>query len=214
MTYGDDPRQGIVDGQSFRHPDLRIAFTAPSGFTMTNSPQAVTIAGRAGQAQFSSAAYRGDLRDYVGSVFAGLSRGARAPAADIRRTSVNGMEAAYATVRASTGQQAVDATVFAIATGASNAYHFTIVTPAGQGIGPFGPLIDSFRTLTPTEARQIRGRVIDVVTVRPGDTAASLAQNMAYPDLKLERFEVLNGLSRGEPLRPGDKVKLVVYRRQ
>jgi predicted Zn-dependent protease len=34
---------------------------------------------------------------------------------------------------------------------------------------------------------------------------------MAYPDLKLERFLVLNSLSANSQLRPGDKVKLVVY---
>jgi len=213
MIYGDDPRQGIIDGRSFRHPDLRIAFTAPPGYTMANSPQAVTITGQGGQAQLSTGAFRGDLQDYVGRIFAGLSGQGRAPAAQVRFTRVNGLEAAWATTRASTGRQAVDATVFAYATSPSTAYHFVLVTPAGQGVGPFAPLVDSFRQISAQEAGQIRARVVDVVTVRPGDTPERLAQAMAFEDLKLERFLVLNGLSRGAPLRPGEKVKLVVYRR-
>jgi len=36
---------------------------------------------------------------------------------------------------------------------------------------------------------------------------------MAYPDLRLERFLTLNGLDAGATLAPGQKVKLVVYRR-
>lgn len=213
MIYGDDPRQGVVDGTTFRHPDLRIAFSAPPGFALTNGTRAVSITGRAGQAQFSSEAYRGDLDAYVEQVFAALSQGGRAPASAIRRTRVNGLDAAYATVRASTGQQAVDATVFAYAASRDKAYHFVLVTPAGQGIGPFGPLVDSFRQISAAEAGQIRARVIDVVPVRPGDTAERLAQAMAFDDLKLERFLVLNGLRPGEPLLQGERVKLIVWRR-
>mgnify|MGYP000733464465 CR=1 FL=1 len=40
-----------------------------------------------------------------------------------------------------------------------------------------------------------------------------LAAAMAVPDRKLERFLVLNRLRAGQPLPPGSKVKLVVYRR-
>lgn len=213
LVYGDDPRQGVIEGRTFRHPDLRIAFTAPQGYSLANSPQAVSITGQGGQAQLSTAAYSGNLPDYVGRVFAGLSQGGQAPQAGIRRTTVNGLEAAYGTVRASTGRSQVDATVFAIETAANRAYHFVLVTPAGQGVGPFTPLINSFRTLSAAEAGQIRGRVIDVVTVRPGDTPERLAQGMAFDDLKLDRFLVLNGLTPGQPLRAGDKVKLVVYGR-
>jgi predicted Zn-dependent protease len=212
MIYGDDPRQGVIDGRTFRHPDLRIAFTAPAGYTLANSPQAVSISGQGGQAQLSTAAYRGDLGDYVSRVFTSLSQGSRTPQAQIRPARVNGLEAAYGTVRASNGRQPVDATVFAIATSPSTAYHFVLVTPAGQGVGPFGPMIDSFRQISAQEAAQIRARVVDVRTVRPGDTPERLAQAMAFDSLKLERFLVLNGLAPGQPLRAGEKVKLIVYR--
>jgi predicted Zn-dependent protease len=53
--------------------------------------------------------------------------------------------------------------------------------------------------------------VLDVVTVRPGDTVQSLAGRMAYRDYQVERFLTLNSLQPGTQLHPGDKVKLVVY---
>jgi predicted Zn-dependent protease len=34
---------------------------------------------------------------------------------------------------------------------------------------------------------------------------------MAYRDLQLERFLTLNSLQANSTLRPGDKVKLIVY---
>ncbi len=213
MVYGDDPRQGVIDGSDFRHPDLRIAFTAPPGYTMTNSPQAVSITGANGQAQLVSAEYRGELSDYVQRAFSMLSQDTVVPATEIRRTQVNGLAAAYATVRANSGRQPVDATVFAIETGRSTAYHFLLITPAGRGVGPFAPMVESFRRLAAAEANQIRVREVDVVTVRAGDTVERLARSMAYPDQQLQRFLVLNGLPQGQEVRPGDKVKLIVFRR-
>lgn len=214
MLYGDDPRQGIVDGRIFRHPVLRLTFTIPQGFSMTNGTRAVSVTGQGGQAQFGGGASGGNLGDYVRRVFAGLGGGqGQLPQVEIRGTRINGLDAAYATTRANTNQGAVDVTVVAYAFAPDTAYHWVILTPAGRGAGPFGPMIDSVRRLTPQEAAQVRAREIDVVTVRPGDTPQRLAQQMAFPDAQLERFLVLNGLAPGQPLQPGQKVKLVVYRR-
>ena len=86
-----------------------------------------------------------------------------------------------------------------------------MLTPGGTGIGPFAPMVNSLRKITPAEAAAIRPRVIHVVTVAPGDTVQSLASRMAYRDFKLDRFLSLNGLAANSRLVPGQKVKLVVY---
>jgi predicted Zn-dependent protease len=72
-------------------------------------------------------------------------------------------------------------------------------------------MVQSVRKITPAEAAQIRPRIIDVVTVRPSDTVRSLAGQMAYREFRLERFLSLNGLTANSTLRPGQKVKLVVF---
>jgi hypothetical protein len=53
--------------------------------------------------------------------------------------------------------------------------------------------------------------VIDVVTVGARDTVDTLARRMAYTTYQTERFRVLNGLTAGESVQPGQRVKLVVY---
>jgi len=50
-----------------------------------------------------------------------------------------------------------------------------------------------------------------VVTVRPGDTIQSLSARMAYRNFRIDRFLSLNDLAPNAQLRPGQKVKLVVY---
>jgi len=72
-------------------------------------------------------------------------------------------------------------------------------------------MVQSTRKLTAPERAQIRPRVIDVVTVRQGDTVQSLASRMAYRNFKVERFASLNGMAPNARLVPGQKVKLVVY---
>jgi predicted Zn-dependent protease len=94
---------------------------------------------------------------------------------------------------------------------ANTAYHFVMLTRAGQGISPFAQMVNSVRRISAAEASAIRPRVIDVVTVQRGDTVQSLGNRMAYRDYRVERFLSLNGLTGAGALVPGQKVKLVVY---
>ena len=212
MMYGEDPQQGVIEGRTFLHPSLRIAFTIPQGFTMQNGTSAVSISGPNAQAQFSTAAYNGNLGSYVGSVLGSLSgNGARVPQADVRETSINGIPAAYTQIRASSGSTPVDVSVFAYAPTASQAYHFVTLTPAGQGLGAMSSMVQSFRRMTSAEAAAIKPRYVRIVTARAGDTPASLAQRMAYRDNQLQRFLVLNGLTADARLSAGQKVKIVTF---
>ena len=209
MMYGEDPKAGVIDGRTFLHPGFRLAFTIPAGFTMQNGTAAVTISGRGGQAQFTTARYDGDLNAYVRTVVAGLGGGAGEVA--VERTTVNGVPAAYSRLRGASGQTPIDVTIFAYAPPGSSAYHFVVITAAGQGLGAFQSMVQSFRPLGAADAAAVKPRYLRVVTVGPRDTVQSLSAQMAYPDARLERFTVLNGLRAGEPLRAGSKVKLVTH---
>lgn len=210
VMYDDDPRQGVVEGNSFRHPDLRLGFTVPNGYTMNNGTSAVTVSGTNGQAQFTTAAYTGDMQSYVQTALRGILGNTQAQTSQISRTTVNGIPAYYQTARASTQSGQVDVTVFAYEFSKSNAYHFVTMTKAGQS-NTFNSMFNSVRRLSASEATAIKPRRIDVVTVGAGDTTARLAERMAYPNYKLDRFLVLNGLKNGQALTRGQRVKIVTY---
>ena len=38
MTYGDDPRQGFIEGNTFYHPELRFKLDLPAGWQAQNTP--------------------------------------------------------------------------------------------------------------------------------------------------------------------------------
>ena len=210
VLYGDDPKQGVIEGNRFRHPDLRLSFTVPNGFGMENSAEAVSVTGSGGQAQFGGAAYNGNLATYIDGVLSRLSSGqGGVPAGEVQRTTVNGLPAAWRTVRASTQSSQIDATVFAYEFGEGKAYHFLLITPAGQGIGPFASMVQSVQRLSAQEAAAIKPHRVEVLTVKAGDTVQSLSRRMGYSDYPLERFLTLNALTANSVLRPGQRVKIV-----
>jgi predicted Zn-dependent protease len=212
ITVDDDPAQGIIEGASFTHPDLRIQFSVPQGYLMSNGTDAVTISGSAGKAQFRGGQFTGNLDNAVLLAFRQLTGGqANLPVPPPQHVSINGMPAAITTAHVNTDSGPIDASVAAYQWDRQRVYYFIMLTPGGYGVSPFVPMINSLRRITPAEAAAIRPRIIHVETVRPGDTVQSLASQMAYRDFKLERFLSLNGLASNAVLAPGRKVKLVVY---
>ena len=212
VRVDDDPAQGIVEGQTFTHPDLRLQFIIPAGFQMSNSADAVTIEGSSGKAQFSTGRYDGNMQAYVAQVLQGLTGGqTQIQMSPIQQTRVNGIPAVYSIGRAQTDNGVVDVSVFAYQWSATQAYHFVMLTQGGQGIAPFQSMVGSLRRITPAEAAAIRPRVINVYSVRAGDSVQSLAKRMAYRDFQIDRFLSLNNLQANSRLSPGTRVKLVTY---
>lgn len=212
LIYGDDPKEGIVEGRTFTHPVERFTFQAPQGFFLVNGTSAVSISGQSGKGQLTVAPFSGDLDAYVRSVFASLAQQNQVAITpgQVQRTTVNGIPAAYSVARVAQGNSAIDVTVFAYQMESNKAFHFMTLTQAGQS-GVFNPMFGSMRRISASEAGSIRPRKLSVVTVRSGDTVQSLASRMAYTDAPLERFLVLNGLNANSRLAAGQKVKLVTY---
>jgi predicted Zn-dependent protease len=189
----------------------------PAGYGLSNGSDAVTISAKgssvAGQARFTGGNYNGDLNAVLRGAFASLSKDGQVGTVNGTSLTVGGMDARRATAQASTSSGNVDVTVVAVAVAPGKAYAFTVMQPAGQGLGDLAPLINSFTRITPAQAAAIRARVVDVVRVGPKDTVASMAARMAYTDAAAERFLVLNGFPAGATrLTPGSMVKLVVWK--
>ena len=206
LRYDDDPAQGVIDGQTFRHPAMRVRFTAPAGYTIANGTDAVTVSGTAGQAQFRTAPATSDLSSFITQRFSSLGASA---AGEVRTGSANGVPFAYSTVGASANGRAVDATIVAYRF-PSATYSFTLVTQRGAGIGGFASLVESVAPLSASEAAAVKGKRIRIATVKAGDTVDTLARQMAYSSYQRERFLTLNGLDDDALLTPGMLVKLVV----
>jgi predicted Zn-dependent protease len=216
MLYDDDPKQGIVDNQAFSHPDLRVYFSAPNGYALNNGADAVTMNGTGGQAMFrggaGGAAYTGDLSAFVAAQFKDIGgTSVTLNYGELARSTINGLSvmSGTASTTVSSGQQ-VRVTVYGYEFSAKEAFAVVSITPLASP-DPFPSLYQSVRRLTEAEAKAVRPRRIDVVTVKSSDTVEGLAARMAYSDYKAERFRVLNGLASTSTLKAGQKVKIIVF---
>ena len=189
---------------------LKMRFTAPTGFGIQNGNDAVSINGNTGKAMFTAAAFDGNRDAYISNAFQSVAgKNMVIPVRDIRRTTVNGIPAFYArsVVNTQQGQRAVS--VFAYEWSPGTAFHFVTITAANAR--PFEGMFESMSRLNNAQAAEVKPRTLRVVTVGRTDTVASLATRMAYPSLQTERFLALNGLTFHAALRPGQKVKIVTY---
>jgi predicted Zn-dependent protease len=212
LTYDDDPHQGIVDGRTFKHPDLKLMFEAPAGFAIVNGTGSVTVTGQSGKAEFSRATYGGNLDAYISNAFAALTGTGQTRIApdSLESATVNGIPARYGVARVQGSSGPLNVAVFAYDFGGGKAYHFTCITQDGN-MAVFNPLFRSMQRISAAQAGALKPRRLSVVTVRAGDTVQSLSAKMAYRDAAQDRFLVLNGLQADARLIPGQKVKLVTY---
>lgn len=207
MLFGDTPEEGYVRGSTFMHPGLGISFAVPAGFTIDNTAAAVTATGPGEIAiRFDGVALASGTRltDYLRSGWiAGLDP------ASIRAETIDGNEAAVA-------QAVAEGWQFDITVVRSGDQIYRLLTAAPLASTQLQPVArqvsGSFRTLDAAEKAALQPLRIRVVTVKPGQTAASLAGAMSGVDRKLDLFRVLNALTPGATVSVGDKVKIVTDR--
>src|SRR5262249_9172468 len=126
---------------------------------------------------------------------------------------INGLEAGTATASGSTDQGPVFVRLVAIRYDANTIYRFIFIAAtsnAASADAGFRQSASSFRKLSASGAAAIKPLHVQVVTVNPGDTVSSLAKQMAFDDYQEQRFRVLNGLTAGQGVTAGQRVKLIV----
>jgi predicted Zn-dependent protease len=211
LRYGDQPEQGFIRDRQFLHPILRFGFTAPVGFHMMNSAEAVIAQRADGAAILLSSTQKfksARMIDYLTDEWA-----PRLQMSDAETIDINGMEAATGSGQLELKSGVRDVRLVAIRFDADTVFRFLFLTKPEQTAALARELREttySFRRLTPAEAARLRPQSIRIVAVRSGDTVAKLAAKMPFPDFREERFRVLNGLGPGDRLTPGQHVKIIV----
>jgi predicted Zn-dependent protease len=206
IVYGDDPSEGLVRGRRFLQPRLGFTFSAPEGFTLDNTTQAIL-----GVKEGGGEALRLDvvrvppeqtLTDYLSSGWI-----ENIEAKSIEASTISGFSAATATAK---GDQWAFR-LYAVRFG-SDVYRFIFATKhmTPEIDRSFRDSVASFRRMTLAESKATRPLRVKVLTVGPTDTVEQLASRMAVAERKVERFRILNGLEQGDHLTPGDPVKIVV----
>ena len=210
MLYGDDRAQGFVLGRTFAHPGLGIGFEAPTGFTVSNGASAVTMGGPNGARALFAAGRLGGARleDYAANLMRQAAGQTPVAVGQAQSTKINGVDSVLLPGLARTANGDVEVVVVAYATGGDTAYQFLAQAPPGTA-RVFDPMFNSFHKLSATEAAKLKGKRLELVTVKPGDTVASLSARMALDAYRQETFLMINALDNSATMKLGRKVKLI-----
>jgi predicted Zn-dependent protease len=206
IVYGEDPSEGFVRDRRFLHPKLGFAFTAPEGFTLDNTAQAVIGVREGGDQAMRFDVVRvpteQTLSDYLNS---GWMENIDKPSTE--ELTINGFPAASAVAHGDQWQFRVYALRFA-----GDVYRFIFATKqkTTESERNARETVGSFRRLTLEEIQAARPLRIKIITAQPGDTVESLSHRMADIDHPVERFRVLNGLDPHAQVKARDRVKIVV----
>jgi predicted Zn-dependent protease len=206
IVFGEDPSEGFVRGRRFLHPRLGFTFTAPDGFTLDNTAQAVLGVKHGGGQALRLDVVRVPAEQTLAAY---LTSGwiENIEPATVEDVTINGFPGATAAAK---GDQ-WDFRLYAIRFG-SDVYRFVYAskhrTPETDRI--FRESVGTFRRMSLAEIEEAKPLRLQVVTVGPSDTVDKLAGRMAVADRQVERFRALNGLEPGDRLKSGSEVKIVV----
>jgi predicted Zn-dependent protease len=211
IVFGDSPSDGIVRGNEFLHPDLRLALAFPKGWEVQNSATQV-IAKAPDRENYM-------LLTLVPNASGSLQQIAQASMANAgfrqvqgERASLNGLDAYVGTYQGAMQGIGNIVTLAAHVVHNRNVYMFAGLAPPNQfqnAQQQFVASIRSFRELSQEEAARIRPNRVDIYTVRNGDTWESLASRTGDV-VKPATLAIMNNYEPNEQPRTGDRIRIVV----
>jgi predicted Zn-dependent protease len=208
VTYGDDPRQGYFEGNTFYHPGMRFKLSFPAGFKTQNTAAAVVGVSEkqdamvqlalAGQVSPEDAAKKFLSQEGLkaGKVEEGTIGGKRATASEFEAQTQQGVLRGVVTFVSHGGQ-----TFMLLGYAPAEAYP-TYGSALQSTIRSFADLSDPAKIdVSPARLELVRL-----------DRAMSLQEFMQrYPSTApIEQIAIINGLTKDGSFRSGDVAKRVV----
>jgi predicted Zn-dependent protease len=208
MTFGNDPRQGYFQGNTFYHPELQFSFNFPQGWSTINQQQAVI-----GISQNEDAIIQISLTDQkspdqaANTFFAqqGIS------AANQQALNINGMQSYRGNFAAQTEQGNLygDATFISYGGRVYQILSYSSQQQWNSYSGAIAGSIGSFNRVTDPNVLNVQPNKLKIVTLPQDMTLQEF--NQKYPSVvPIETIALINQVNAGDKLTKGQKVKQVI----
>lgn len=211
IVFGDSPSDGIVRGNEFLHPDLRLALAFPKGWEVQNSATQV-VAKAPDRENYMLLTLVPNPNGSLQQIAQGSMANAGFRQVQGERASLNGLDAYVGTYQGAMEGIGNIVTVAAHVVHNRNVYMFAGLAPPNQfqsAQQQFVASIRSFRELSQDEAARVRPNRVDIYTVRNGDTWESLASRTGSA-VKPATLAIMNNYEPSEAPRTGDRIRIVV----
>ena len=209
IVFGDSRDQGVVRGRQFFHEPLGLALTAPAGWHIRNSADAVLVMSPGDDAALIMRALPADAGTSHDEILRNVFKPTQGRT---ERLQLNGLEATHFTGQVRDAQGQAQAIELTLVTGpAGRAYALTAGArdaAAQQRARPgLREAEASFRPLTAADRSAARPYVLRSLPL-PAGGLAELARRSPLPQAE-RQLRLLNGVYAGGELRPGQLVKAV-----
>lgn len=208
IVYGDDPKQGFVEGNVFYHPDLKFQFTIPGGWGIQNTPSQVQMAPKDGSAALILRLAQGNSLENATQT---TVEGYNIEVAESRKTTVNGLPAIAVLGRQQGEQQNVGVLLYFIHYG-ENIYSLIGVS-AIQNFDKYAALFQStmetFNRLTDPSKVNRQPERVRIRTVTRTATLSDALVQAGVDNKRLEELAILNGMQLNDRVRQGTLIKVV-----
>lgn len=208
LVYGEDPRQGYVEGSTFYHPELKFQFRVPGDWALHNAPQQVQMAPKGGKALMTLTLVPGaSLQTAAEAVIQknGLTL------LESGNVQVNGLPAIALVAGQEQAQQNVRALFYLIQYG-NAIYQLMGISNAGDFsnyIPLFKATMTSFRQVDDPEKLNRQPDRIRIKGVRKTGTLAAALRELGTPEDKIPELSILNGMQPEARVEQGTLVKVI-----
>jgi predicted Zn-dependent protease len=214
IVYGEDPRQGYVDGNVFYHPDLKFRFSIPAGWKLENSPIQVTMGPSDGKAMvlFTLCPQR-TLAEAADSTIRNLGL----TLTGSRKATVNGLPAIVTQSKQVTQDQSTGVSQtnlvlsyfinldnrFYVFHGVSAESDFPVYSRM------FEPAMASFARLSDLSKINVKPKKIHVVKVQRTGTMADALRAQGVPQAQFNELSLLNDTELTAQVPAGKLIKVI-----
>jgi predicted Zn-dependent protease len=214
MIYGEDPKQGYTDDNTFFHPELKFKFSYPVGWTLTNAPTNVIVQPADGKALILlTLSNQKSLQAAADSTVAQYGLKLQR----IERRTVNGMPAIVALSKQegknqSTGAVSVTAVLSYIIEYGQLYYVFHSVADEAD-FANYSTIMESsmktFARLTDPNRLNVKPKRVEVETVQRTGTLASAFTSYGVSQDMMNELALLNNMELNDQVKAGKLIKIV-----
>ena len=214
IIYGEDPRQGYVDGNTFYHPELKFRFTYPAGWKYENTPAQVNMGPEDGKAlMIFTLSQQKTLQNAADTTLQQLGL----TLLESKNTTVNGMQAKATVARQvnqdqSTGQQTSNMVLTYFIQYSPYIYVFHGVS-AEADFNKYFKTMESamltFARLTDPSKINVKPTKLIVTRVPRTTTLGNALTSSGVPQAKLEEVALLNNMELSGTVQAGKLIKVI-----
>lgn len=213
IVYGEDPRQGYVEGNTFYHPELKFKYPVPSGWRLQNMPLQVQMAPEDGSALIIFTIAKSES---LNSAAETTLKELNLDVLDMKKANVNGMPAiAAVSEQTSQNQQGQEQTIKVLSyfiqyNGRVYVFHgVTTLDNFNSYFRMFEGTMVNFDELNDPSKLNVEPMRIRIKEAPRTTTVAEVFQYYGVPQDRQGELALLNNKELNEQVQRGELIKIL-----